>query len=177
VFQRVLKIGAVIFCALGALFVLGGAAGAALTFAHHGSHAYPLLLWQGDAWMASLVFLIAGLVLLIVGIATLLCIHAKRKKAVRLHADGICYPAEITNAWDNPFISMNFRPAYIVECIYEDNSGAKHTVKSGSLWPDRGWAKGDPINAKVWMLPDNPKIYEVEVTFGGEKKEDASGGG
>lgn len=117
-------------------------------------------------WINGIVFSILGVSFTVVAAVSFAVARFGRRKAERLMRDGTCYNGEIVRVYDNIFTQINRRHPIIVECLYKDNQGKSYLVKSGNTWPDYTPADKNGIKARVWVNPNNPRDYFVEVLFG-----------
>jgi len=107
-------------------------------------------------------FLLAGLIILAVG-------RARKKRIKRLKSIGECYDAEIVRIRENLYMHAYYRHPIVVECVYKDRFGKSCLVKSKNIWPTLFMVREDELRAKVWVNPDDPKDYYVEVLFGPQR--------
>lgn len=100
-------------------------------------------------------------------VISIINLRAARRRE-RLMSQGQRYDAEIVRVYENLYYRTGFRHPLVVECGYTDRNGKNYLVKSKNIWPDSlAWfQKQEDIKATVYVNPDNPRDYYVDVTFG-----------
>lgn len=129
---------------------------------------------SGDAGQAlricGIVFTLLGVVFCSTGVVSMLIAREQGRRIDRLMNGGICYEAEVVRTYNNQFLQIYTTHPLIVECIYKDVSGKTYLVRSGNVWPDGAVLHERDVMARVWVNPQDPRDYFVEVWFGQMKE-------
>lgn len=152
--NRFSKVFGLIFGILGLVFFIVGVAFL---------YCYPLLAGDSEFKILGYMFSMYGGVFLVIGLCSFLVALRHKRKVQRLMRDGKCYNADIVRTYEKPYMRVNFRYPFVVECGYQDNRGRSYLVKSGNVWLNSFVSRESDIKARVWVNPDNPKDYYVEV--------------
>lgn len=88
---------------------------------------------------------------------------AQRRRAEELKRIGICYDARVVRMYENYFVRINRQSPLVAECVYTDKNMKNCLVKSSNLWLSPVFMRPEDLTAKVWVHPDNPKSYYLEI--------------
>ena len=116
-------------------------------------------------WGVALIASVLGAILTVVGVGFLLWPKWKARKVAWLRKNGQKVAAEPVEVVLDRSLQVNGRHPYRIVCQWSDPvSGEAHSFRSDALWFDPSPALGDqPLT--VWVAPDNPRRYHVDLAF------------
>ncbi len=123
----------------------------------------PERIRSGSTQLLSVIFGIAGILLLIVGISLIVYCLLKKSKEAKLKVSGMRLDAQIIGVSVDRKISSNYQHPYILECQYQSPEGRVYFFHSGPIWYDPTNLLTD-THVPVYVERDNFKSYYVDAS-------------